>query len=109
MTFGIEILWREIFSNFVPEVVIHFAGLKSVAESIEEPAKYYDVNVGGTAILVDVMNITGCKNIVFSSSATVYGPPVDLPCNEEHPLHPINPYGRTKLIAENVIKTGRMH
>jgi len=78
--------------------------LKSVSESIAEPARYYDVNVGGTATLLGVMERADCSNIVFSSSATVYGEPQYLPCDENHPLNPINPYGRTKLMGENLLK-----
>ena len=93
-----------IFDRFKPDAVIHFAGLKAVGESVSEPARYYDVNVGGTATLLGVMERAGCANIVFSSSATVYGDPQYLPCDENHPLEPINPYGRTKLMGENLLK-----
>ncbi len=94
----------EIFEQFNPDAVIHFAGLKAVGESFAEPARYYDVNVGGTAVLLSAMQRAGCMNIVFSSSATVYGEPQYLPCDESHPLDPINPYGRTKLMAENLLQ-----
>ena len=93
-----------IFDRFKPDAVIHFAGLKAVGESISEPARYYDVNVGGTATLLGVMERAECENIVFSSSATVYGEPKYLPCDENHPLSPINPYGRTKLMGENLLQ-----
>jgi UDP-glucose 4-epimerase len=93
-----------IFDQFKPDAVIHFAGLKAVGESVAEPARYYDVNVGGTATLLGAMERAGCANIVFSSSATVYGEPQYLPCDEDHPLNPINPYGRTKLMGENLLK-----
>lgn len=89
-----------IFDKFKPDAVIHLAGLKAVAESIVEPERYYDFNVGGTATLLGAMERSGCGNIVFSSSATVYGEPQYLPCDENHPLEPINPYGRTKLMVE---------
>jgi UDP-glucose 4-epimerase len=92
-----------VFDQFKPEAVIHFAGLKSVGESVAEPAQYYDVNVGGTATLLAAMEHAGCSSIVFSSSATVYGQPHYLPCDEDHPLDPINPYGRTKLMGENLL------
>ena len=92
-----------IFDQFKPNVVIHFAGLKAVGESVAEPARYYDVNVGGTATLLGAMERAGCANIVFSSSATVYGEPQYLPCDENHLLAPINPYGRTKLMGENLL------
>lgn len=93
-----------IFHRFKPDAVIHFAGLKAVGESVSDPARYYDVNVGGTATLLGVMERVGCANIVFSSSATVYGEPHYLPCDENHPLNPINPYGRTKLMGENLLQ-----
>lgn len=94
----------EIFDQFKPDAVIHFAGLKAVGESVIDPVRYYDVNVGGTATLLEAMERVGCANIVFSSSATVYGEPQYLPCDENHPLEPINPYGRTKLIGENLLQ-----
>ena len=93
-----------VFDKFKPDAVIHFAGLKAVGESVADPARYYDVNVGGTATLLEAMEQTGCMNIVFSSSATVYGKPKYLPCDENHPLNPINPYGRTKLMGENLLQ-----
>ncbi len=92
-----------IFATFQPDAVIHLAGLKAVAESIIQPERYYDVNVGGTAVLLNAMKRVGCRSIVFSSSATVYGRPTYLPCDENHPLCPINPYGRTKLIGEQLL------
>lgn len=93
-----------IFDQFKPDAVIHFAGLKAVGESVSEPARYYDVNVGGTATLLGAMERSGCEKIVFSSSATVYGEPQYLPCDENHPVDPINPYGRTKLMGENLLE-----
>ena len=93
-----------VFAKFQPEAIIHFAGLKAVGESNTKPAIYYDVNVGGTAVLLGAMERASCNNIVFSSSATVYGEPQYLPCDENHPLNPINPYGRTKLIGENLLQ-----
>ena len=95
---------NRIFNQFKPDAVIHFAGLKAVGESVAEPARYYDVNVGGTAALLGAMERAGCANIVFSSSATVYGEPHYLPCDENHLLAPINPYGRTKLMGENLLE-----
>ena len=92
-----------IFNTFKPEAVIHFAGLKAVSESVADPLNYYDVNVGGSISLLSAMSKAGCKNMVFSSSATVYGKPQYLPYDEEHPTNPVNPYGRTKLIIENII------
>jgi len=92
-----------IFNTFKPEAVIHFAGLKAVGESVANPLKYYEVNVGGSVSLLSAMSKAECNNIVFSSSATVYGKPKYLPYNEEHPIQPVNPYGRTKLMIENII------
>ena len=93
----------KIFNNFKPEAVIHFAGLKAVGESVADPLLYYDVNVRGSISLLMAMSKAECNNIVFSSSATVYGIPEYLPYDEEHPTNPVNPYGRTKLIIENII------
>ena len=93
----------KVFHQFIPDAVIHFAGLKAVGESAK-PAQYYDVNVGGTATLLGAMERAGCTKSVFSSSATVYGEPQYLPCDENHPLNPINPYGRTKLTGENLLQ-----
>ena len=92
-----------IFNTFKPEAVIHFAGLKAVGESVANPLKYYEVNVGGSVSLLSAMSKAECNNIVFSSSATVYGKPKYLPYDEEHPTNPVNPYGRTKLMIENII------
>ena len=93
----------KIFKTFEPEAVIHFAGLKAVGESVTYPLIYYDVNVGGSISLLSAMSKAGCSRIVFSSSATVYGEPQYLPYDEEHPTNPVNPYGRSKLIIENII------
>ena len=99
-----RVLLDKVFHQFIPDAVIHFAGLKAVGESVSKPAQYYDVNVGGTATLLGAMERAGCTKIVFSSSATVYGEPQYLPCDENHPLNPINPYGRTKLTGENLLQ-----
>ncbi|WP_306419544.1 UDP-glucose 4-epimerase GalE [Palleronia abyssalis] len=88
---------------FRPDAVIHFAGLKAVGESEEKPLDYFTVNVQGTVNLLRAMDRSGCKTIVFSSSATVYGEPVYLPFDEAHQIAPMNPYGRTKAFAEGVI------
>ena len=93
----------KIFNDFKPEAVIHFAGLKAVGESVVDPLIYYDINVGGSISLLAAMSKAKCNNIVFSSSATVYGKPQYLPYDEEHPTNPVNPYGRTKLIIEGII------
>ena len=94
----------EIMNNFQPEAVIHFAGLKAVGESEVIPLRYYAENVFGTIQLLDAMDQIGCKQIVFSSSATVYGVPDYLPYDEAHPLKPVNPYGRTKYFIEEIIR-----
>ena len=83
--------------------VIHFAGLKSVAESVARPLDYYDNNVVGSLRLVEAMRATNVSRLVFSSSATVYGEPVALPLKENHRLSPFNPYGRTKMIIEEML------
>ena len=83
--------------------VIHFAGLKSVSESVSIPFRYWDVNVCGTINLLDVMNTYKCFSLIFSSSATVYGCPRSIPINEESLIEPINPYGRTKSTVENLL------
>ncbi len=83
--------------------VIHFAGLKAVGESVSMPLRYYDVNVGGTLVLLQSMLDHGAERIVFSSSATVYGDPESLPLAETHRLAPTNPYGATKLVIERIL------
>ncbi|AXI26285.1 UDP-glucose 4-epimerase GalE [Gemella sp. ND 6198] len=83
--------------------VIHFAGLKAVGESCKIPLKYYDNNITGTLVLCRVMEKYNCKNIIFSSSATVYGDPHTLPIKEDFPLSVTNPYGRTKLMIEEIL------
>jgi UDP-glucose 4-epimerase len=86
------------------DAVIHFAGLKAVGESVSDPLKYYDNNVGGTLSLLHAMRENGIKTLVFSSSATVYGDPEYLPLDELHPLRTTNPYGQTKLIIEEMLR-----
>ena len=95
---------RQITEDFNPEAVIHFAGLKAVGESEQNPLIYYEENVSGTIQLLKAMDAVGCKKIVFSSSATVYGEPQYLPYDEVHPLSPVNPYGRTKLFIEEILR-----
>ncbi len=85
------------------ESVIHFAGLKAVGESVEQPQRYYENNITGTLNLCRVMAEQNVKNIVFSSSATVYGDPATVPITEEFPLSCTNPYGRTKLMVEDIL------
>ncbi len=94
---------RMVFSENDIDAVIHFAGLKAVGESVKLPLKYYDNNITGTVELCRVMNEFGCKKIVFSSSATVYGVAEKMPLTEDMPLGAINPYGRTKLFIEYIL------
>lgn len=84
--------------------VIHFAGLKAVGESVAMPLKYYHNNLTGTITLCEVMAARGVKNLVFSSSATVYGDPASVPITEDFPLSCTNPYGRTKLMIEEILR-----
>jgi UDP-glucose 4-epimerase len=84
--------------------IIHFAGLKAVGESVERPLSYYDNNVVGTLRLLEAMQECGVKTLVFSSSATVYGDPIQLPLTESHPLSPTNPYGRSKMVVEEILR-----
>jgi UDP-glucose 4-epimerase len=84
--------------------VIHFAGLKSVNESIKKPIEYYDNNINGTIALIQVMKINNCKTLIFSSSATVYGNPKSLPITENFPLSAANPYGNSKLFIEGILQ-----
>uniref|UniRef100_A0A7I4CSP6 UDP-glucose 4-epimerase n=1 Tax=Physcomitrium patens TaxID=3218 RepID=A0A7I4CSP6_PHYPA len=86
------------------DAVIHFAGLKAVGESVSKPLRYYSNNLISTINLMDVMSKNNCKNLVFSSSATVYGQPECVPCTEDYPLHVMNPYGRTKLFNEDIMR-----
>ena len=83
--------------------VIHFAGLKSVGESVESPGTYYENNINGSLSLIHAMNKAGVKNLVFSSSAAVYGEPQNIPITEQHPLAPTSPYGRSKLFVEQML------
>ena len=95
---------EKIFTEHKIDAVIHFAGLKAVGESVEKPWEYYYNNITGTLILTDVMRKHGCKNIVFSSSATVYGDPAFVPITEECPKGQItNPYGQTKGMLEQIL------
>jgi UDP-glucose 4-epimerase len=92
-----------VFEAYTIVAVLHFAGLKAVGESVDQPLEYYDNNVSGSLILLAAMQQAGVKNIVFSSSATVYGDPASVPIQESFPLAPTNPYGRTKLMVEHVL------
>ena len=93
-----------VFDNYKIDAVIHFAGLKAVGESVAEPLRYYDNNVNGTGVLCEVMAKNGCRRIIFSSSATVYGDPATIPILENFPLSATNPYGRSKLMVEEILR-----
>lgn len=95
---------RKIFDENDIESVIHFAGLKAVGESVSKPIEYYHNNITGTLILCDEMRRHGCKRLVFSSSATVYGSPKSVPIREDFPLSTTNPYGTTKLMIERILQ-----
>jgi len=92
------------FAAHKPEAVIHFAGLKAVGESVAQPLRYYDNNVSGSVVLFETMGKFGCKTLVFSSSATVYGDPASVPIREDFPLSATNPYGRSKLMIEDILR-----
>ena len=103
-----DILDREflnkVFETEKIDAVINFAGLKAVGESVAKPWEYYNNNIAGTLVLVDVMRQHGCKNIIFSSSATVYGDPVEIPITENCPKGECtNPYGWTKSMLEQIL------
>jgi len=97
-----EVLAR-VFNRPIDSVV-HFAALKAVGESVAQPVEYYDNNVGGTLALLEAMDRRGVGRIVFSSSATVYGLPDSLPVDESAPLRPVNPYGQTKAMVEQILR-----
>ena len=97
-------LLDELFSSHSIDSVIHFAGLKAVGESVAEPILYYQNNVAGTLTLCEAMAAHGVKKIVFSSSATVYGDPATVPIDESFPLSATNPYGRSKLHIEEMLR-----
>ncbi|MGI2853940.1 UDP-glucose 4-epimerase GalE [Shewanella algae] len=94
---------QKVFSDHSFEAVIHFAGLKAVGESVAQPLRYYENNVTGTLILCQVMKEYGVRNLVFSSSATVYGDPASLPITEAFPTGATNPYGQSKLMVEHIL------
>lgn len=96
-------LLQKVFSDHSIDAVIHFAGLKAVGESVAKPLKYYENNVTGTLILCQVMAEFKVKNLVFSSSATVYGDPASLPITEDFPTGATNPYGQSKLMVEHIL------
>lgn len=95
---------EKLFSSTKFDAVIHFAGLKAVGESVAKPLRYYGNNIVGTLNLLEMMASQGCKKLVFSSSATVYGQPKEVPCTEDFPICAMNPYGRTKLFIEEICR-----
>ena len=96
--------------SFQPEAVIHFAGLKAVGESVQNPLEYYRVNVGGSISLLKAMEEISCNKIIYSSSATVYGDPCNVPIQESHRLAPTSPYGHSKWLVEVMLDDwGRAH
>ncbi|MDA5194472.1 UDP-glucose 4-epimerase GalE [Govanella unica] len=97
-------LVSDLFAAERFDAVMHFAGLKAVGESVAEPMRYYENNIGGSLALFEVMADHGVKTLVFSSSATVYGDPASVPIREDFPLSVTNPYGQTKLMIENMLR-----
>lgn len=99
-----KVLLGQIFNQHKIDAVIHFAGLKAVGESVKKPLEYYDNNIGGTISLLECMQQCGCKRMVFSSSATVYGMNNEVPFREEMPTSATNPYGQTKVMIEQILR-----
>lgn len=95
---------ERLFANYDIDAVIHFAGLKAVGESVQQPLRYYDNNITGSLVLFETMAKFGVKTLVFSSSATVYGDPASVPIFEHFPLSATNPYGRSKLMVEEILR-----
>jgi len=95
---------RALFAWHAIDAVVHFAGLKAVGESVEKPILYYDNNIAGSIALFEEMAAAGVKSVVFSSSATVYGDPATVPITEDFPLSATNPYGRSKLFIEEMLR-----
>ncbi len=96
-------LLRKVFAQRPVDAVIHFAGLKAVGESVAQPLRYYDCNVGGAIILCEAMAEAAVKTLIFSSSATVYGDPASVPIREDFPRSATNPYGASKLMIEDIL------
>ncbi len=97
-------LLHQLFAQHPVKAVVHFAGLKAVGESVSQPLKYFTNNVQGTLILLQAMARYGCRKLVFSSSATVYGNPATVPISEDSPLSVTNPYGQSKLMVEHMLR-----
>jgi UDP-glucose 4-epimerase len=100
-------LLRKVFSDHPIAAVMHFAAFCYVGESVMEPAKYYENNVASTIALLEVMLEKKVSNFIFSSSCATYGEPTEIPIREDHPLRPISPYGRTKLMVEQILEDFR--
>lgn len=99
-----RVLLDEVFAKYKIQSVVHFAGLKAVGESVQQPLRYYDNNVNGSLVLFEAMTAANVNTIVFSSSATVYGDPHTVPIKEDFPLSTTNPYGASKLMIENILR-----
>jgi len=99
----------EVLRKYKPLAIIHFAAAIEVGESVRDPGAYYDNNVGGTITLLRAAQAAGIDKIVFSSTCATYGIPLSIPMNEAHPQSPINPYGRSKLIVEQILKDLDLH
>ena len=97
-------LLDRLLAEYSIDAVMHFAGLKAVGESVAEPLRYYDNNVHGSRALLQAMAHAGVFNLTFSSSATVYGEPAQIPISEANPVQPTNPYGRSKLMVEDMLR-----
>ena len=97
-------LLDKVFAQYDIKSVVHFAGLKAVGESVQQPLRYYDNNVNGSLVLFEAMTAANVHTIVFSSSATVYGDPHTVPIKEDFPLSTTNPYGASKLMIENILR-----
>jgi UDP-glucose 4-epimerase len=103
-------LLQDLFSTFSIRAVMHFAAFSLVGESVEQPLKYYRNNVGQTIELLEAMIRNDVKTFIFSSTAAVYGEPVEVPITEDHPCQPTNPYGSTKITVEHMLEScGRTH
>lgn len=95
---------KQLFEDHSIDAVVHFAGLKAVGESVDKPLLYYDNNIAGSVVLFEEMAAAGVRSVVFSSSATVYGDPATVPITEDFPLSATNPYGRSKLFIEDMLR-----
>jgi len=93
-----------VFEQYVPDAVIHFAAYAYVGESVQDPARYYHNNVCGTISLLEAMRRHGCRWLVFSSTCATYGIPLEVPIAESSPQEPVSPYGRSKLMVEQILK-----